>query len=235
MNNFAESSIFLFTDGSSRIIEDVNHISSAYVIIDPTARQTMVYDGSTYESHSKSVNDQSELEALYHGLNRIDMLKRLHKIRPNRGRVTINVITDAEYVRKTFTQYAFTNHKRYGEDGIWRKKDGKKIAHHDLIKYIFYNFIMDKKNYNIKFYHINSHITKTEMQKRYQKFCNKNQIRISMEGFLRLVTFNKRCDDLAKETLRSGIGMEIDVFAKNNLLKSMKHKNEKPKYKNRKR
>lgn len=211
-------SLLLFTDGSSMRIEGINYIASAYVIVDASRDDAMVYEGSSYESNSKSLNDQSEMEAVLLGLRRIDLLRSLKKIKLQKNRVNITVVTDAEYVRKTFMEFIPGWIRKYGHQNCWYNSKKQPIAHQGLIKNIFYNFVGNKKYYNIRFFHINSHIKKDGLQKCYQKFKKKNKVDITMEQFMYLVKYNERCDKLASDTLHAGLKNVISDLAFDNLV-----------------
>jgi len=210
-------SLFLFTDGSSKRISGINHIASSYIIIDPNHKDPIIYQGSSYESNSKSLNDQSEMEAVFQGLERIDTLRRLKKIKLVKHQVRVYVITDADYVRKTFTQYVYGFIKRGSLDGEWKTSAGKVIAHQKLVKHIFFNYVNNKKNYNIKFFHINSHIKPSKLQSTHIKFNKKNKCNISLEKFKVLIKYNEQCDKLAGKTMNDGINMNVLEFANNQL------------------
>lgn len=186
--------IEIYTDGSSFIGKNRQFYesSSAVVIF---LNDECIYKCGCY--HKDGTNSLGELYAMLLGLSKV---KEIIEENSFNDEPEVVVFADSDYVVKSLTSY-IKGWAKQGLDRTWISYSTKKeVAYQSIFKYLYATFLDKKKApFKIKFYHINSHIPKSGLQKARYSFMKRNEEDISLEEFTKHSQRNDIVDVLAEK------------------------------------
>lgn len=186
---------YLFTDGGGFPREDggFNGVSAyrVYTVTEQEAR--LLYHEETVTE--KKTSQFGEIQAIAKGLEHIQLYLDDMKIQ---GNVSIKIFTDSMLYFKSLTEWIYGWIKK-AREGVLYNSSNQPVINQDEIKAAFGVLLaFKKKNYFIRFFHINSHISIHKLGALKQKFESFNQCEISDEEMMFIYKGNQACDDAIK-------------------------------------
>jgi len=180
----------IFTDGSSLIDGSFYEASSAVCVY---YEGDVVFEVGKY--HRGGTNSLGEVFAVQMALDNITEFLDYNKLELKN--VHINIFSDSDYVVRSLTEYV-NSWKRVGRESKWISSQGTPVAHQEIIKHIYYEYLTNNK-YDIDIFHMRGHVgEKITIPLAYAKFCKKNKVKISIDDFKKLVKCNHQVDKFAE-------------------------------------
>lgn len=182
----------LFTDGGGFRQEDKSYIGSSGIRI--LLDGELLQEGSAISN--PGTNQYAELRAMAVGLHEIGKL-----IEDVPDDYIIELYTDSEYSLMCLTQWIYGWKKRM-KNGIYysASRPPKPVLNQAIIDVAFDKLVEIRKDCQIDFFHINSHVTPSEFDKAFKRFkkYNPNKEDVSEEEFVYLMKQNDLVDKIVR-------------------------------------
>lgn len=184
--------LILCTDGSAKLNSNNKYDSgSAYILFDTDlniiGRESLLLKGKT--------NNYAEMYSIFNGLKYIYEKVDLNNISK------LIVVSDSQLCIKSLTEW-MDSWLVKSKDEVLKNSSGDNVANQELIKSTYIYALLLLQVTDVVFAHVNSHQSKSKIEKAYSAFCIKNKnASMSFEEFLQVFEANNLCDKMAKKEL----------------------------------